>query len=202
MNNIGRYIKPKTAISVTIFISIVIWCIVLYFTKTKLILNWAAFKHLPTVITIDMVLYWFFVKWIWKWQKLQGWLVPFPNLNGAWKGRLKSLWQDPQTGKGVADVDIILSIKQTLLAVNCVMKTAESESKSYVASFLINSDTGQKQLVYSYFNKPKPSVRERSIPHDGTVLLNIVGKCEAIKLEGEYWTSRKSNGEIALEKTE
>ena len=202
MNNVGKYINAKeVAIGLIIGLSIIVWCVILWLTKTSLVLNWSAFKHLPTVITVDVFLYGLFVNWIWKWKRLQGWLVPFPDLNGTWTGKIKSLWKNPETGESIPELDATLTINQTFLSVHCAIKTAESESKSYSASFLINPDTGIKQLVYNYYNKPKPSVRDRSIPHDGTVLLNINGDRGSIKLEGEYWTSRRSNGEIRLERS-
>jgi hypothetical protein len=196
----ARHINIRLVVGTTIGISILIWWVILWFTGTRLILNWAAFKVLPTVFTIDMILVGFFVKWIWKWKILQGWLVPFPDLNGTWQGKIKSLWKSPETGRSPDAVDVILIIKQTFLNISCSIKTAESESVSYSASFLIHGETGQKQLVYSYFNKPKPSVRKRSMPHDGTARLNILTHGERIKLEGEYWTSRETIGEIDLER--
>lgn len=200
MTNMGRYINIKRFLGIVIGISIIIWCAILQVTGTKLILNWAAFKHLPTVLTIDMILSWLFVKWIWKWKWLQGWLVPFPDLNGTWKGKIKSLWVDPATGERTECIDVTLVIKQTFLNINCIVKSEESESMSYAASFLIHPETGQKQLVYSYFNKPRPSVRDRSASHDGTVLLNIITAGKKISFEGEYWTSRETTGELQLEK--
>ena len=166
---------------------------------TELILNGDAFKHLPTVLTIDMFLFWIFAKWGWKWTFLQGWLVPFPDLNGIWKGKIKSLWKNSDKTE---EIITTLTIKQTFLNIHCGVKTMESESESYSASFIVNPETGKKQLVYSYYNKPKPSVRDGSIPHDGTVLLNIIVDNAKVKLEGEYWTSRKSIGEIFLEKAD
>lgn len=200
MTDMSRYISVKRFLGIAIVISIIIWCAILQVTGAKLILSWASFKHLPTVLTVDMVLFWFFVKWIWKVKWLQGWLVPFPDLNGTWKGKISSLWKDSASGVKTKSIDVALVIKQTFLNITCIVKSEESESISYVASFLIHPDTGQKQLVYSYFNKPKPSVRDRSAFHDGTVLLNIIISDKRISLEGEYWTSRKTTGEIHLEK--
>ena len=40
-------------------------------------------------------------------------------------------------------------------------------------------------------------MRERSTPHDGTMLFNIIGK-PVHKLEGEYWTQRQTNGTVSL----
>src|SRR6266542_2640255 len=36
-------------------------------------------KLIPKVVTVDAIALAVFVKWLWKWKPLQGWLVPFPN---------------------------------------------------------------------------------------------------------------------------
>ena len=41
-------------------------------------------RPIPNVITADLILVGFFTKWGWRWKWLQGWLVPFPDLNGTW----------------------------------------------------------------------------------------------------------------------
>lgn len=199
MSNITKLINVKIAIGIILGISIVIWCLILLLIGTDLSLDWKAFKHLSTVLTIDVFLFGIFVKWIWRWKRLQGWLVPFPDLNGTWKGNIKCITENTNT-YSKKDIEVSLIIRQTFLNVSCMFKTEESQSVSYSASFLVHPEMGQKQLVYSYYNKPKASVRKRSIPHDGTVLLNIIQNGKLVKLEGEYWTSRASTGEIILQR--
>ncbi|MBL4664165.1 MAG: hypothetical protein JKY22_11575 [Flavobacteriaceae bacterium] len=48
-------------------------------------------------------------------------------------------------------------------------------------------------------NTPKPSVRERSEIHYGTTRLEFKG-FKVNELEGEYWTSRETTGELKLKK--
>ncbi|MCK4731855.1 MAG: hypothetical protein KAT65_05280, partial [Methanophagales archaeon] len=43
----------------------------------------------------------------------------------------------------------------------------------------------------------KASLRERSTPHDGSILFNIIGT-PVNKLEGEYWTQRQATGTVIL----
>ena len=45
--------------------------------------------------------------------------------------------------------------------------------------------------------RPKASLRDRSTPHDGTMLFNIIGK-PVHKLDGEYWTQRQTSGTVSL----
>ncbi len=80
---------------------------------------------------------------------------------------------------------------------SCVMRTGEMESHSYLEGFCIDKDAQVRRLCYSYTSRPKASLRERSTPHDGTMLFNIIGK-PVHKLEGEYWTQRQTSGTVTL----
>jgi len=136
--------------------------------------------------------YLIFTFWLWRCKFLQGWLVPFPDLNGTWEGRI-------QTDKGITpgSIPVILSIKQTFGHISCVMHTAEMKSRSYLEGFWIDSEEQIRKLCYSYTSKPKASLRDRSTPHDGTILFKIIGN-PVNKLEGEYWTQRQTTGAITL----
>jgi len=154
-------------------------------------------KILPQVVSIDLIIYAFFVNWGWKWKIFQSWLVPFPNLNGTWEGYIYSDWIDPKTKNKIDPIPVILTIKQSFSKISCIMKTAEMISQSYGEDFKIDKDRQIRQLVYSYSSKPKLSFSDRSSIHDGTILFDILGN-PVSKLKGEYWTSRKTTGEIIL----
>ncbi len=152
-----------------------------------------ALSHISTTITINIILWLIFIKWAWKWRIFYPWLVPFPNLSGNWKGTILSNWQ----GQAQPEKTIEISITQTFFNVQVRMKTDESRSYSIGASFDIDQDRGQQQLFYSYMNTPKASVRERSEMHYGSTVLNFEG-FNVKKMEGDYWTSRETTGEIKL----
>jgi SMODS-associating 2TM, beta-strand rich effector domain len=78
------------------------------------------------------------------------------------------------------------------------MHTREMKSYSYAEGFHIEADRQIKQLAYVYTSKPSLKVADRSNPHDGTALLDIIGK-PRWKLKGRYWTERKTSGEIELD---
>ncbi|HER24280.1 MAG TPA: hypothetical protein ENO17_04430, partial [Candidatus Atribacteria bacterium] len=154
-------------------------------------------KILPQVVSIDLVIYAFFVNWGWKLKIFRGWLVPFPNLNGTWEGFIDSDWIDTKTNKKNDPISVILTIKQKFSKIDCVMKTTEMVSQSYVEDFKINKDKQIQQLVYCYISKPKLSLSNRSSVHEGAIVFEIIGN-PASKLKGEYWTTRKTTGEIIL----
>jgi hypothetical protein len=154
-------------------------------------------KLLPTVVTVDGIGLAIFVKWLWKWKYLQGWLVPFPNLNGTWQGTIRSTWIDPKTGASPGGIPVILCIRQTFVAISCVMRTEEMNSHSYCSDFVLDKESQIKKLAYSYKSSPRPTVVHRSPPHDGSVVFDVIGNPPQ-KLTGEYWTARKTTGEIML----
>jgi len=153
-------------------------------------------RPIPKVVTADLLLVAAFVNWAWRWKHLQGWLVPFPDLNGTWQGSIQTNWKDAN-GNAPAPIPVALTVKQTFGRVSCVMRTAEMESHSYAEGFCIERERQIRQLCYSYTSRPKASLRERSTPHDGTVRFNIIGKA-VNKLEGEYWTQRQTTGIVTL----
>jgi len=188
----------KAFASVAIVLTIGIWLILLFLSGVQLQATWLAFKQLPTVLSIEMIAWGIFVKWGWRFKIFQGWLVPFPLMEGTWRGTLTSTWINPHTERRVDPIAIVLVIRQTFLFVHCTIFTQESESRSYSASMHIDSESGEKRLVYSYMNKPRTSVRDRSAIHDGTASLLMLGH-PPNQLKGEYWTSRKTIGEISLQ---
>lgn len=153
-------------------------------------------RLVPIVATADGIAYFVFTTWLWRWKRLQGWLVPFPDLNGTWQGHIHTNWKDSE-GKTPGPIPTILTIKQSFGQISCVMRTEEMESHSYLEGFCIDKDAQIRRLCYSYTSNPKTALRERSTPHDGTILFNIIGT-PVSKLEGEYWTQRQTTGAVRL----
>ncbi len=154
-----------------------------------------ALRHISTTISINIVIWALFVSWAWKWRIFHSWLVPTPNLNGVWKGEIKTNWDKAKNKL----IPIEVVIKQSFFHIQARIKTEESISHSLSASFDIDKERGYHQLFYTYLNTPKSSIRDRSAIHYGTVLLNFEG-FKVNVMEGEYWTSRESTGEIQLKR--
>jgi hypothetical protein len=158
---------------------------------------WAMAKIGYESIPFLLILVGLFVSYAWKWRCFRGWLVPFPDLNGTWQGLLHSTWINPQTQQRVAPIPIIVTIRQTFVHLSCVVRTAESSSHSFIADFWLDASNQVRKLSYSYQNQPKPTVVDRSPPHSGTAVFEIIGT-PVTKLKGTYWTERKTTGEIEL----
>ena len=176
---------------------VAIWAAVLFFSRTSLKIEWEAIKKLPDVVTIYVLLVLIFTNWAWRLPIFKGWLVPFPDLQGTWKGTLQSTWIDPATSQKIQPKDVMLVIKQTFSNISCVMYTDESNSFSNTAQINQDDDSGIFRLSYNYTNRSKANVRDRSVIHDGAAILKVITEPEK-SLEGEYWTSRKTTGDISV----
>lgn len=180
-----------------VILPVVIWLTLLYFSETGITFGWEAARKIPDTVFIYAVLVFVFTKWIWRWPIFQGWLISFSDLQGTWQGHLKSTWVDPTTGKKLDPIQLTVAIKQTFSTISCVLYTAESDSFSTAAQINEDNESGIQCLSYTYTNKPRATIRNRSAIHYGAAVLKIINKPQCA-LEGEYWTSRKTTGEISL----
>jgi predicted pore-forming effector associated with SMODS systems len=160
-------------------------------------ISWKLLAELPHVVAVYAILAVVFVKWGWRLKFFHPWLVPFPNLQGTWEGEIKSTWVNPETGQSVPPIPSTLTIRQTFSSIACVLRTAESESESTAAQLSEAEGTGVVRLHYTYANRPQAGVRHRSEMHDGAAVLTLtVKQGEPQSLEGPYWTSRRTTGDM------
>jgi hypothetical protein len=192
-----KNLNVKAFVWILVGFSVAAWAVVLFLSGVELKGTWPAIKQLPTVISVDLVLWGVFVKWGWKWRRFQGWLVPFPCLEGTWEGTILSTWKDPQTGSTPPPIPVILVIKQSFVSISCVMHSREMTSRSYSAEFAIDPETNSRRITYTYTSTPRATVRDRSAIHNGTALLDIM-LAPSRELRGAYWTDRRTTGEIRL----
>ena len=190
--------NTKTYIWVIVVSTIIIWMLVLLSFGIELKGSVEAIKKVPMVVTIEALLWLIFTQWGWKFKIFQSWLIVEPIIEGTWRGRLKTTWIDPATGESLNEIPIVLSIKQDFYNISCSIFTKESTSSSYSGKIYFDESSGVKRFIYTYTNKPKVSVRDRSEFHDGTANLRIIGGSQT-KMEGDYWTTRKSTGDVEVE---
>ena len=193
-----RNVTLKNSLYLLVGISALVWLLLAYVSGLDLSKARDFFSLVPKVVSIDLLVIAIFVKWGWTISIFRGWLVPFPNLYGSWVGFIYSDWKNPKTGEKPPPIPVMLTVNQSFFHVSCVMRTSEMESASYSEGFLIDPDRQIKSVAYSYSSKPRLSLNERSIPHDGTAVFQIIEK-PTRKLVGRYWTERLTKGEITLE---
>jgi len=190
--------NTKTFIWVIVVSTIIIWMLILLLFGIELTGSVEAIKKLPMVVTVEAFFWLIFTQWGWKLKIFQSWLIVEPIIEGTWIGQLKTTWIDPDTGENLNKIPIVLSIKQDFYNISCSIFTEESTSSSYSGRIYFDESSGVKRFIYTYTNKPKASVRKRSEFHDGTANLRIIGGSQN-KMEGDYWTTRKSTGDIEVD---
>jgi|SRR5579872_7541684 len=173
----------------------IIWLVILFFSNKHFNIDSEALKKIPDAVTTYVIVLFIFTEWAWKLKIFKGWLVPFPNLEGTWEGNFTTTWEG--RGNVPQSIPMILVIKQSFNSISCCLYTKESSSYSTTAQINEDDNSGIFRLSYNYTNRPKASIRSRSEIHDGAAILRIVEKPEK-SLEGEYWTSRKTTGDVKL----
>lgn len=174
---------------------IAIWALLIYLTQPELRITLEALKEIPHVVFFYTIIYLIFTIWAWRWRLFSGWLIPFPYLGGTWRGTIVSTWINPETGATPPPIEAILVIRHRFDSISCTLFTAESESQSNAAALQLEDGSDRKVLSYNYTNDPRVSVRGRSERHSGAAILKLVSQ-PTMRLTGEYWTSRKTTGEM------
>lgn len=192
-----KNIALKNSVYLLIAISSIVWYLLAKYSNLNLTLAKEFFGLVPKVVSIDMLLILIFAKWGWRLRIFKTWLVPFPDLNGSWVGNIFSDWIDPKTGAGVPPIPVMLTVRQTFFHISFVMHTGEMKSHSVSEGFTIDKDKQINLVSYIYTSKPRIVLNQRSLPHDGAVIFEILESPNK-KLNGRYWTERKTKGEINL----
>lgn len=176
---------------------LIVWIAILYLSGVEFRINWEALKKVPEAIAVYSLLHVAFTTWAWRLRMFQGWLVPYPDLQGTWEGTLESTWVDPTTSLRKPAIPIVLVIKQLFSSISCTMHSQESTSFSNAAQLSSDDESGVLRLGYNYTSRPRATVRDRSEIHDGAAILRII-RGTPVAMEGEYWTSRRTTGDMRL----
>jgi len=131
--------------------------------------------------------------WLWRLPILQRIPAVPRNVRGTWRGTLTSFWEDPTTSKRPAPQTVFLVVRQSASRLTIVLLTAESSSRSSLAS--LSDDGTSATLAYMYLNRPDSRVEYRSRMHNGSAFLEISGR-PASRIRGRYWTDRDTRGEL------
>lgn len=204
-----KHINTRSFILFIFFLFGVSFLLTAWTTGTK-VDGWAStFSVGYKALGCTAILWAGFAHFAWKWRCFQGWLVVFPNLNGTWHGTIQTTWHDAE-GQEPGPIPAMLTIQQKFGVVSCVLRTQESSSFSYLADFWLEPDQQIRRLACSYTNTPNPTVGVRSQRHDGTMLvelimgpdkelLGFIPSKKVTKLNGSYWTTRRTTGSVEFE---
>lgn len=142
------------------------------------------------------------LNWCWRplWRRFPALSrILFPDLNGTWKGTLQTTWKDAD-GVTPGPIESTIWVRQSLFAIHVQQRTNESDSWSQRVFPEANGESGRFGLWYSYVNQPKAAVSHRSAPHDGVARLEHSRNGNADRLSGQYYTARRTNGDIIVER--
>lgn len=164
------------------------------FTGGSVNSSWLRFYSVAVFVLVGLWTLWDSL--LWRLPVAQRLKSSPANVRGTWAGELVSDWRDSQTPTVVGARRVYLVIRQTASKLHVSLLTDESQSASTAAS-LVRSDH-ETLLCYIYVDTPSRANREQGNQiHDGAGLLRVVGK-PATRLTGDYWTSRKTGGELRL----
>jgi hypothetical protein len=183
-----RYIKA------ILYVTVIVWVAVLYASGVPVTSVWL--KPFSTVTTIVLFLVVAFDLWLWKLPLLHGWFVKRPVIEGTWKAALRSNWSDSESDRSTQAIEGYAIIHQTFSKLSIRLLTEESSSELVGAEIVCSVD-GMYCVSGVYRNEPRYGARGRSPIHYGAVWLKVIDE-PIHKLQGHYWTDRRTAGEMEL----
>jgi hypothetical protein len=185
----------RAFIQATVFIAAVIYLLgftLLDAAPSRILLNLYG-----AIVAVATILFLVFDRFLWQWPPINK-LVRRPVLKGTWRGTVQSDYvTDPETGATKEPTEAYLVVRQTYSSLSVRFMTNESPSQSMVG-VLDRERDGRYKVYYVYQNTPPLPVRDGSPIHHGGVILDVQGSPPS-KLEGSYWTDRKTQGVLRFD---
>lgn len=181
-------VNYKAILWFAVSITILIFAMFLYPWNLSSISISDIWRALGKTVSVASILLFIFSKFLWRFKVFKI-IVPIPYLGGEWNGILTYEWGGQEHTK-----EISLLVKQSLFYIHLKIETDESISLSYSASFNINEQRQERELIYSYSNEPSIHNRSKSPIHYGAARLSISDDNK--ELSGYYWTDRKTVGDL------
>lgn len=175
LDRIKRLIKPAIFLAAIVYI---ICCLIKKPDSISDVLSYLGYS--VSAITIIYVAY---ERLLWRFIP---WNRP-PVLKKKYHGLIDYKFKGAQDSKTI-EVDV----KQTWLTVQIKVKTDINFSSSITADIV--SENNQDVLYYSYITNPSAMSEGNNPTQHGTCRMILNEK--NIKLDGKYWTSSKTTGDI------
>lgn len=192
-----RRVQVTILISAVIYLLIAIQALIPFISDAPI----SSTKFVSIIIFIVATLFVgaFNLLWrrLWRRYPVLGKLI-FPDLQGTWEGTIQTSWKNPDTGLVPGPIATIVWIRQDLLSISVRQQTKESPSWSTRMVPAADRASGRYQLWYSYDNKPHANVSSSSPDHEGVCTLENDPTLNPSFLKGQYYTSRKTTGNISL----
>jgi hypothetical protein len=156
--------------------------IFLDFLKCEHIYDWIG--AVSEAVSFSLVVATVYNKWAWK----INFLDKTPRIYGQYSGTIYYNYNGQQKKKSTK-----VEIKQTYLKVRVKIKTNEITSNTITSDMV--EENGEYILYYTYITNPQSQYSDENPIQYGTCRLML---SEKNKLIGQYWTSRKTKGDIKL----
>ena len=187
--------RPAKAVRLTVTIVGAAYAVALYVSGVHIQAGWKhALSYLPTLLTFAVALW---DIWLWRLLGLQR-LAKRPWIAGIWKATLipTAASKIPEGGNR-GPIDAYVIITQTFWSIGVRQYTAESRSDSRAAMWDDAPAGTDKTLTYTYTNRPRRELEDRSKAHLGTAALDIVG-LRPTTMTGDYFSDRYTQGDMRL----
>ncbi len=185
----------RPVIQVAIAVAVFVWAAGLTLQGVAVERSWLRWFGLA-VGAATMVLM-AFDRWLWRLPPVRR-LTGRADLSGTWQGELRSTWIDGTASTVGHPREAYLVVRQTYSKVSVCLFTEESHSNSMVATLDWPKDHAAR-LTYTYTNVPRLLLQDRSRIHHGSAFLDVHGNGPD-RLEGCYWTSRDTKGEMRFDR--
>lgn len=153
-----------------------------------------ALSYLPTILTFLVALW---DIWLWQLPVLQR-LAKRPWIAGIWSATLTPTAASviPKGGNR-GPIEAYIIIQQTFWTIGVRQYTSESRSDSRATMWSETTGGSERTLTFTYANRPRQELENRSRPHLGTAALNVVG-LRPSTITGDYFTDRYTKGDMTL----
>lgn len=184
--------KIKTIVYILTITTLLFWALLTFLVTDGGLFSLDSFKQLSLAISLTTFISLLFVKWLWRFKIFKGWFVVQPFLGNKWQGHIYI-----KNGNKDRSIPIEVIIKQTFVSIKVDINSKWMTSHSIAAAF--HEENNFFKLYFSYLAEPSAKFRRKSPIHKGTFCLTIDSD-KPRELKGNFWTSKKTTGDILLHK--
>jgi hypothetical protein len=148
--------------------------------------SYDCFGFAGEVISVALILMKIYEHWLWQYNPLE----KIPNINGEYAGNIEYNYNGNSDKK-----ETTITIKQSLFSTNVKITTNEITSNTITSSIVLENN--EYVLYYTYITNPKNKYSKENPIQYGTCRIIVKSKTE---LQGIYWTTRQTIGDIYLKR--
>lgn len=173
----------KKILRFTIYIAIAIFVVCILISQPQTFRDYTGYMGLA--VSMSIIISMFYEKWGWKIDPT----IKIPRLYKRYKGVIEYNYKG-QPGKK----NIEVYVSQSLFSLNIQLVTNEIASSTITSNIV--QENGNYVLYYTYITNPKSKFSDENPIQYGTSRFVIDNPK---RLNGTYWTTRRTIGDIYLE---